>query len=106
MSTEAPKRKIIPQTTVVRAQSEAPNPARMLEDALAIMSAQIERIRVKAASTTLDEREARTLLGYVKGLVDIAKEEREREKSDKVHKEIAEMSTEELIKAIQEKSKK
>lgn len=106
MNTEQPKRKIIPQATVVRATAEQPDPARMLNDALAIMAAQIERIRVKAASTTLDEREARTLLGYVKGLVDIAKEEREREKSDKVSKEISELSTEELVKLAQEKLKK
>lgn len=106
MSEQTPQRRVIRPATVVRAQSEAPDPARMLDDALAIMSAQIERIRVKAASATLDEREARTLLGYVKGLVDIAKEEREREKSDKVSKEIAEMSTDELLKAAQEKLKK
>lgn len=106
MSEQKPQRRIISQSKVVRATSEPADPAKMLEDALTIMRDQIERIRVKAASTTLDEREARTLLGYVKGLVDISKEEREREKADKVSKEIAEMSTEELVKLAQEKLKK
>lgn len=101
-----PTRRIISSATVVRAASVATSPAKMLEDALSIMDNQIERLRVKSASMALDEREARTLLGYVKGLVEISKEEREREKSDKVAKELADMSTEELLKLADQKLKK
>jgi hypothetical protein len=105
MSDESPKRRIISQATVVRTTSTSSSPAKMLEDALGIMDNQIERLRIKAAHTSLDEREARTLLGYVKGLVEISKEEREREKSG-IAKELSELSTEELLKLAESKLKK
>jgi hypothetical protein len=90
-------RRIIPQIQVARVASRSANPSKMLEDALSIMDQQIERFRVKSGAMALDEREARTLLGYVKGLVEISKEEREREKSDKISKELENMSTDELL---------
>jgi formate dehydrogenase maturation protein FdhE len=97
MPVEMPKRPIASQ--VVRSMKPIPSVAGMLSDALSIMSQQIDRLKVKSGhqQQALDERESRILQGYVKSLIDIAKEDREREKTDKSIKALENMSTEELL---------
>lgn len=68
---------------IIRAAATTPSTVSMLDDALAIIGQQIEMFRVKSGqSVVLNEKEARILQGYVKSLVDLSKEERERDKLD------------------------
>lgn len=93
----APKRTKVSQIQVLEASTTAPSVNKMLDNSLTIIDEQIEKFRLRSKFSTLDEKESRTLLGYVKSLVEISKEEREREKSDKGTKELANLSTEELL---------
>ena len=80
---------------VIRARSATPSTVSMLDDALGIIGQQIDMFRVKSGQNQrLDEKEARILQGYIKSLVDLSKEEREREKLDDALKN---MSDEELL---------
>jgi ABC-type phosphate transport system auxiliary subunit len=83
--------------SVSRAAHTISSGSKMLEDALSIIDQQIERMRIKSGSVQLDEKEARVLMGYVKSLVEISREEREREKTDKIVKEVESLSTKELL---------
>jgi hypothetical protein len=69
----------------------------MLDRALGIIDEQLIKIGLKSRTATLDEKEARVLQGYVKSLVELSKEEREREKADKTPDELKEMSDAELL---------
>lgn len=92
---DEPKRIKISPIQVVQASSEAPSVGKMLDHSLSIMNEQIDRLRIKSRNFALDEKETRVLLGYVRGLVEISKEEREREKTDKAT--FANMSTDQLL---------
>jgi len=96
--TPADKKKIIRPSVAVRAVSTVPSVSNMLEDALSIMGQQIDRMRVKSGQhQSLDERESRVLQGYVKSLIEISREEREREKTDAQSKNLDKLTTEELV---------
>lgn len=94
---EGPKKKISPITVLKASKNFSQSPSKMLDEALIIINEQLERFRLKSAYHQLDEKETRMLLGYVKGLVDISKEERERDKADPDNKELQNLSTEELV---------
>lgn len=54
----------------------------MLEDGLQILEQELLRYKTKATrGTGLNPMEAKTLQGYIKSLVDLSREERERSKS-------------------------
>lgn len=92
-----PKRIVVPAIKVVDASSKVPSVNRMLDNSLSIIEEQVDRLRIKSRAQSLDEKEARVLLGYVKGLVEISKEEREREKADKGAAALADLSVDELL---------
>lgn len=92
---------------VVRAKSATPSTVSMLDDALAIIGQQIELFRVKSGnSLRLDEKEARILQGYIKSLVDLSKEERERDKLDDVLKNMTDAELIDLAKKQLENKQK
>jgi hypothetical protein len=66
----------------------------MIADALQVIQLEITKFRTKVASgRSLDSRESRTLQGYIKSLVDLSKEDRERTKDE----DLSKLSTEELL---------
>lgn len=69
----------------------------MLESALSILNAELIRFQAKSREgKRLDLSEARVLTGYIKALVELSKESREREKQQ----DLGELSTAELIKHL------
>lgn len=99
MSTEEPKKIKISPVQVVRASIVTKSTTSMLDDALRIVGQQIEMMQVKSGQNQrLDEREARVLQGYIKSLVDLSKEEREREKLDDSLKNMTDAELIELAK--------
>jgi hypothetical protein len=76
--------------------------SRILEDALTIISEQISTFKaISGRNNMLDEKQAKLLEGYIKSLVILSKEEREREKSEKDLEAIANMSNEQLIEYLE-----
>lgn len=75
----------------------------MLNRALGILDEQLTKLGLKSRSAMFDEKEARVLQGYVKSLVDLSKEEREREKSNKDAEGLKDMSDAELLELAQSK---
>jgi hypothetical protein len=66
----------------------------MVADALQVVQLEITKFKTKVASgRSLDSREAKTLQGYIKSLVDLSKEDRERVKEQ----DLSQLSTEELL---------
>lgn len=100
MSDQKPKRIIVPLQKsgdgVVRVD-RVHSVAGMLDRALGIIDEQLLKIGLKSRQMTLDEKEAKVLQGYVKSLVELSKEEREREKNDKTAEELKDLSDAELL---------
>lgn len=71
----------------------------MLDRALNIIDEQLTKIALKsrAAGPNLDEKDAKILQGYVRSLVELSKEEREREKSNKEIEGLDKLTNEELL---------
>lgn len=66
----------------------------MMADALGVIQLEITKFRTKVAQgRSLDSREAKTLQGYIKSLVDLSREDRERIKEQ----DLSQLSTEELL---------
>lgn len=66
----------------------------MMADALQVIQLEITKFKTKVAQgRSLDSREAKTLQGYIKSLVDLSKEDRERIKEQ----DLSQLSTEELL---------
>jgi hypothetical protein len=66
----------------------------MMADALGVIQLEITKFKTKVAQgRSLDSREAKTLQGYIKSLVDLSREDRERLKEQ----DLSELSTEELL---------
>lgn len=66
----------------------------MMADALQVIQLEITKFKTKVAQgRSLDSREAKTLQGYIKSLVDLSKEDRERLKEQ----DLSNLSTEELL---------
>lgn len=101
MSDHKPRRIIVPlqkspDGSVTRVD-RVHTTAGMLERALGIIDGQLVKLGLKAHAAILDEKESRTLQGYVKSLVELSKEEREREKNDKTADELKGLSTVDMI---------
>lgn len=69
----------------------------MLNRALGIIDEQLTKLGLMSRSAIFDDKEARVLQGYVKSLVELSKEEREREKSNKDAEALQNMSDAELL---------
>ena len=66
----------------------------MVADALHVVQLEITKFKTKVSQgRSLDSREAKTLQGYIKSLVDLSKEDRERVKEQ----DLSALSTEELL---------
>jgi hypothetical protein len=74
----------------------------MLNGALKTLAEQLDKLALKSRAATFDEKEARVLQGYIKSLVELSKEDREREKADTLG-ELANMSNEELLELAKSK---
>jgi hypothetical protein len=95
---EAPRKLIIKPSNVL----VVPEANTLIADALRIIQNQLTQIAAqsnKAISQgkTLGLAEARVLQGYIKALVELSKEERERSKSD----DLSKLSDEELAELVQ-----
>jgi hypothetical protein len=90
------KRRIIPPKSKIEASNIVlmPNVQSLLSDALMVIQTEVARFSGKARKgISLDLREARVLQGYIKALVELSKEAREREKNT----DLSEMTPEELL---------
>lgn len=66
----------------------------MMSDALQVIQLEITKYKTKVAQgRSLDSREAKTLQGYIKSLVELSREDRERLKDQ----DLSALSTEELL---------
>lgn len=66
----------------------------MAADALAVVQIEITRFKSKVhQGRSLDSREAKTLQGYIKSLVDLSREDRERASAE----DLSKLTTEELL---------
>ncbi len=103
-----PRRIIVPmqktENGVVRVDRVS-NVSGMLDRALTIIDEQLIKLALKsrANSGILDDKETRSLHGHVKALVELSKEEREREKANKDADNLKDMSDAELLELAQEK---
>lgn len=77
----------------------------LLVRSLGILDEQITKLGLKSRSSIFTEKEARVLQGYVKSLVELSKEEREREKAAEKNG-LEGLSWEELVKLGQEQIEK
>lgn len=89
--TKAPKR-IITKPSV----SKVSEVSAILDSALQTLSEQIDLLSRKSAQGTFSPNDAKMLQGYITSLVALSKEEREREKSDKLG-DLAKLSDDELL---------
>jgi hypothetical protein len=71
----------------------------MINRALGIIDEQLIKIALKsrAPGSTLDEKEAKVLQGYIRSLADLSKEEREREKAIREMGDLDKLTSEELL---------
>jgi protein subunit release factor A len=65
--------------------------------ALGTLSEQLQKLALKSRAATFTGEEARVLTHYIKALVELSKEEREREKSDKDLEKLKDMTDAELL---------
>lgn len=80
-----------------------PSVDNMVADALEVIKLEIKKYHTKVASgRSLDSREAKTLQGYIKSLVDLSREDRERTKDV----DLASLTAEELIALLGPKATK
>ncbi len=65
--------------------------------ALAVVSEQLQKMALKSKASTFTDAEARTLQTYIKALVDLSREERERDRSDIELEKLKNLSDSELL---------
>ena len=71
-----------------------PSVDNLMADALTVVQTEILKFKTKVTSgRSLDSREAKTLQGYIKSLVELSREDRERMKDE----DLSKLSTEELV---------
>lgn len=72
----------------------------MVADALQVIEMEITKFRTKVSSgRSLDSREAKTLQGYIRSLVELSKEDRERTRDV----DLSKLTTEELLALLGDK---
>jgi hypothetical protein len=77
----------------------------MINDILHILKDQIEKQRIKAKAATLNDKEVKTIESLTDALVKLSKEERARLSDDEISNEVSNLSDEELLARIRNKSK-
>lgn len=73
----------------------------IMDDAVGILGDQIERYRLKSKASTFGEKDVKALRQLISALVELSREEREREKADDLNKVLAGMSDEQLLEYAQ-----
>lgn len=72
----------------------------IMADALGVVQTEIIKFKTKVAQgRSLDSKEAKTLQGYIKSLVELSREDRERLKEE----DLSKLSTEELLQLLSNK---
>jgi hypothetical protein len=69
-------------------------PENILASAMSIVAMEIVKLQQKSSRTSLDQKDARILQGYIKSMVELSREQRERDRSD----DLSKLSTDELAK--------
>lgn len=108
MNNGNPPRRLIPQKQTADLVSKVDRVSAvsgMLDRALGIIDEQLIKLGAKSRSNggMLDEKETRALHGHIKALVDLSKEEREREKSDKTPEDLQNLTDEQLLELANKK---
>jgi len=75
-----------------------------MQDAVGILAAQIEILRLKSM-TQLGDKDVKALLQYINGLTSLSREEREREKASDLADRLDNMSNEELLQYAEQQLK-
>jgi hypothetical protein len=94
------RRILVPKPSQISKPVLAPSVQDLLDDALSVVSYEITRLKQKVMKDPvkgLDLKESKILQGYVKSLVDLSKEERERSNDA----DLANMSDEELLQLME-----
>lgn len=93
-----PQRKNTPKKIDPSSVVLLPSVENMLSDALSVIGNELARLRSKSERTvgSLTPPEAKVLQGYVRSLVELSKESREREKED----DLSEISDHEILEAL------
>lgn len=80
-----------------------PNVDSLIADALTTVQLELIKFKTKVSSgRSLDSREAKTLQGYIKSLVELSKEDRDRHKDE----DLSNLTTEELVALLGSKATK
>lgn len=70
-------------------------PDSVISTALQTVAMEVTKLHIKVSrGTSLDQKEARILQGYIKSMVELSREQRERDRAD----DLSKLSTEELAK--------
>lgn len=99
MSEIPKKRKIVPShlTSLNKAEiteiTEVPPVDGILGKTISTIANEVHKLYTRSRTANLTDKEARILQGYIKSLVELSKEQREREKAD----DLANMSDEDLF---------
>lgn len=91
-----------PKQSIAVTVSRVSDVSNMLDGALKTLGEQLGRLALKSRSATLDEKEAKVLQGYIRSLVELSKEEREREKQEQAG-DLSSLSHEELLELAKSK---
>lgn len=83
-----------------------PTVDKMMEDVYSILDQQIDKIRIKSNSFSLEPKDVSALRDYARCLVEMSKEDRELQKQDAALAKLNDLSTEELIQLAQKSIKK
>lgn len=95
-----PKRRlVVPKPTTSSSAvtvSRLSDVSTMLNGALRTLSEQLDKLALRSKVASFDEREAKVLQGYIRSLVELSKEEREREKQEQLG-DLSKLSDTELL---------
>jgi hypothetical protein len=100
LNDDSSNRPVVKKRLAIASPVLAPSVQNLLDDALSVVSYEIIRLKQKVLhnpTTGLDLKESRILQGYVKSLVELSREERERA-SDA---DLANMSDDELLSLVE-----
>lgn len=73
----------------------------MLNRALGTLDEQLTKLSIMSRSATFTEKEARVLQGYIKSLVELSREERERDKANRDLGDLGNLTPEQLLELAQ-----
>lgn len=96
MKSQYPRPKVVRKTYAVVTRETSTNV--VIQDALSILSDQINLLRIKSGhGATLEDQDIKNLRTFVQSLVELRKDERAQEVHDNVSGELKDMSMEELL---------